>query len=251
MALVRIRFSKLGKIRWTSHRDVARMWERAFRRERLPLAYTGGFSPRPKVSFGLALSTGHESLAEYLDVHVEGSGEDLNISEWPQRLSAALPVGVDSMFALEIPDGVPSLQQEVTSSSWRLVAAPAGDSARVEVAEMDQRVAALLAAPEVVVTRSRKGIETTSDIRDGILSLRVLGPERGDAGEGVWLETELAAQPRSLRPSELLAALGSDVEERHVRRTNQWISRSGTRFEPLDVALGVATGAPRAMEHAS
>ena len=68
----RIQFSKTGKIRWTSHRDVARMWERAFRRIELPLAYSEGFSPRPKVSFGLALSTGHESLAEYLDVELRG-----------------------------------------------------------------------------------------------------------------------------------------------------------------------------------
>src|SRR5205085_1236636 len=67
---LRVRFAKLGKVRWTSHRDVARMWERAFRRARLPVAYTGGFSPRPKVSFGLALPTGCESLAEYLDLEL-------------------------------------------------------------------------------------------------------------------------------------------------------------------------------------
>jgi hypothetical protein len=59
---VRFRYSKLGKVRWTSHRDMARMWERAFRRTHLPLAYSQGFSPRPKVSFGLALPTGGESL---------------------------------------------------------------------------------------------------------------------------------------------------------------------------------------------
>ena len=73
MARVRIRFAKLGKIRWTSHRDTARMWERAFRRARLPVGYTNGFSPRPRVSFGLALPTGHESVAEYLDVELTDS----------------------------------------------------------------------------------------------------------------------------------------------------------------------------------
>ena len=52
---LRVRFQKLGKVRWTSHRDVARMWERACRRVQLPLAWTAGFSPRPKLSFGLAL----------------------------------------------------------------------------------------------------------------------------------------------------------------------------------------------------
>ncbi|MDQ1479625.1 MAG: hypothetical protein QOI44_486, partial [Actinomycetota bacterium] len=63
---VRLRYTKQGKVRWISHRDVARALERAFRITKLPLAFTEGFSPRPKVSFGLALSTGHESEAEYL-----------------------------------------------------------------------------------------------------------------------------------------------------------------------------------------
>ena len=89
---VRLRFSKLGKVRWTSHRDVARMWERAFRRISLPLAYTQGFSPRPRVSFGLALPTGAESVAEYLDVDLDDAVVTDGLAE---SLTAALPVGVD------------------------------------------------------------------------------------------------------------------------------------------------------------
>ena len=68
---LRFRFSKMGKVRFTSHRDVARMWERALRRSRLPVAYSQGFVPHPLVSFGLALPTGCESLGEYLDVRLE------------------------------------------------------------------------------------------------------------------------------------------------------------------------------------
>src|SRR5205814_9079184 len=89
---VRFRFAKLGKIRWTSHRDVARMWERAFRRVGLPLAYTQGFSPRPKVSFGLALPTGHESVAEYLDLELApgttgaGAGVEIELDTLPTSL---------------------------------------------------------------------------------------------------------------------------------------------------------------------
>jgi radical SAM-linked protein len=84
---IRFRFSKLGKVRWTSHRDVARMWERALRRTQLPIAVTAGFTPRPKVSFGLALPTGHESVAEYLDVELDC--ESLDVAGLPARLSAA------------------------------------------------------------------------------------------------------------------------------------------------------------------
>jgi radical SAM-linked protein len=68
---LRFRYAKLGKIRFTSQRDVARMWERALRRSGLPVAWSEGFSPRPLLSFGLALPTGAESLAEYLDARLE------------------------------------------------------------------------------------------------------------------------------------------------------------------------------------
>ena len=67
---LRVRYSKKGKVRFTSHRDVARIWERALRRVGLPMAYSQGFSPRPKMSFGLALSTGHESEAEFLELEL-------------------------------------------------------------------------------------------------------------------------------------------------------------------------------------
>ena len=84
---VRLRFSKRGKVRFVSHRDVARAFERAFRTSRLPLAFTLGFSPRPKVSFGLALSVGHESVAEYLDVELR---EPTDPALLPELLSASL-----------------------------------------------------------------------------------------------------------------------------------------------------------------
>ena len=70
---LRLRFTKTGKVRFTSHRDVARMWERALRRSQLPVAYSQGFVPHPLVSFGLALPTGCESRGEYLDVRLEGA----------------------------------------------------------------------------------------------------------------------------------------------------------------------------------
>src|SRR5437868_605069 len=91
---VRIRFSKLGKIRFTSHRDVARMWERALRRAAVGVAYTEGFSPHPKLSFGLALSTGHESLGEYLDVDIDRAAAPVDIEGLPARLDPCLPIGL-------------------------------------------------------------------------------------------------------------------------------------------------------------
>ena len=248
---VRIRFNKLGKIRWTSHRDVARMWERAFRRERLPLAYSGGFSPRPKVSFGLALPTGYESVAEFIDVELVDFPQ-ADVAALPALLSAALPEGVDATDAEEIPPSVPSLQEEVTSCSWRWRVEAPEERLGPKPAEVEARVAACLFASELVVTRPRKGIEQSDDIRPGILDLRLAAP--GDSGDDgtIWIEAELACRPRAIRPSDVTLALGGDVEERDVRRTHQWIWRDGARQEPLvKAAPGPAIGARHALERAS
>jgi radical SAM-linked protein len=215
---VRLRFTKAGKVRWTSHRDLARMFERAFRRTQLPIAYSGGFAPRPKVSFGLALPTGAESEAEFLDLElVEGSTVDL--TTLPLRLSEALPVGVEVRAAAAVDDGAPSLQEAVSSCVWHVeVTGIAHD-------ELCDKVADVIAAPSLVVTRKRKGNLVTDDIRPGILALRVV--------EGVEVECELATQPRAVRPGELVRAIDPGLEEARVRRTNQWIERDGARGVPL------------------
>ena len=238
---VRLRFVKLGKVRWTSHRDVARMWERALRRAALPVARTGGFTPRPKVSFGLALPTGHESLAEYLDVELEREVPD--VTALPARLSPALPAGIDVTAAAVVDDRATSLQESVTSCTWEVeaVGAPPDHIGRL--------VEGALRAPSLVVTRERKGTAVTDDVRPGILAATVAGPppcvDEGyvDHAPGALVVVELATHPRSLRPAEFLRAVSPALREGHVRRTHQWIERDGARWEPL---LPGATDAPHA-----
>jgi radical SAM-linked protein len=246
---VRIRFAKLGKIRWTSHRDTARMWERAFRRVSLPVAYSNGFSPRPKVSFGLALSTGYESLAEYLDVDLsasppEGESPQPDVERLTAGLSAALPEGLDVLAVAAIGDRSQSLQEEVTACTWRFAVAAVDPGAAVP--EIESRVSRLLSADSLVITRTRKGREVIEDVRPAILAIRPVD----ETADGAWLECDLATQPRSLRPTELVGALGADVEERYVRRLHQWIERDGARWEPLAAPLA-ATDAPHALVRAS
>lgn len=222
---VRLRFSKLGKVRWTSHRDVARMWERAFRRVDLRLAYTEGFSPRPKVSFGLALPTGGESVAEYLDVEL-ADGEQPDVAALPGRLSPALPVGIDVLAAAVVEERG-SLQEIVTSCRWEMEAAGAE--------ALPDKVADALAADSLLVTRERKGRQATDDVRAQILSLAVEGPV---------VVAELATVGRGLRPNELLAVLGA--EPVRVVRTHQWIQRDGAKWEPIPHHATAAPHAERA-----
>lgn len=241
----RLRFSKVGKVRWTSHRDVARMWERGFRRVQLPLAYTQGFSPRPKVSFGLALPTGAESVAEYLDIELDPTRvTELDAATLPALLTPVLPVGIDVLAAAVVDDGADSLQYEVDSCSWTVEVTGASPD------EVQHLVADALAADSLVISRERKGRLSEDDIRPGILSVTVAGP-----GElGVVLDCELAARPRTIRPTELIRALSPDggLEAMGVRRTSQWILRDGARSEPLGLPVD-ATDAPPAphLERAS
>ncbi len=220
---LRIRFTKLGKVRFTSHRDVARIWERALRRAKLPLAYSEGFSPRPKLSFGLALSTAYESEAEYLDVRL---AETVDTTDLPARLSALLPVGMDVTAVAEIERSADSLQQAVTSCRWE-----------VDIVDVDPTTAAdvcaqAMAAEEIVVTRERKGKQIIDDLRPNVVSLEITGPTE----TGCRLVAVLGTQPRALRPAELLTALEPPLEAAKIRRTHQWTTSNGDHREPLEAA---------------
>jgi len=217
---VRIRFAKHGKVRFTSHRDVARLWERALRRAGVTVAYTEGFSPHPKLSFGLALPTGAESDGEYLDARLAEDPGDLD--ELASRLSAALPEGIDVEAVVPIDDGADSLQEAVVACTWVV------DLDGPDASEARAAVDALLAATELPVRRERKGRERVEDLRPAVHALAV------DAGpDGPRLTAVLATRAPALRPRELVEALDPAWRERRVCRTHQWIDDDGVRREPI------------------
>jgi radical SAM-linked protein len=228
---IRIRFSKIGRVRWTSHRDVARMWERALRRARVPMAYTEGFSPRPKLSFGLALPTGCESNAEYLDVALR---EPVAPEEITATFSSLLPDGVDVLAAQVLPSGAGSLQEEVTSCRWEI------DVPQMDPDDLSEAIARVLGAEVLSVTRERKGRPVTDDLRPSVLTLSSAGPN----GTGSGLIAELGTRPRGVRPAELAQVMG--IELGLARRTNQWIERDGSRWEPLPTSTADAAVLERA-----
>ena len=255
---LRVRFSKTGKIRFISHRDVARVIERAVRKVGLPVAYSEGFSPRMKLSFGLALPTGYESEAEFVelplvggamcDSTVSGRGADPviacrsgthapceheSLAAGPsyctiaETLSEALPVGME-VSAAALTDGRgPSLQAAVHSCGWQfeIVGLPATSASRA--------VAEFLAAGTVVTERVHKGETVSSDIRPSVEVLQVVGC----SDRGAVLSAELSATPRVVRPSELVSALAPAHEMGIARRTHQWTSGAAGRAEPAVPAM--------------
>ena len=225
---IRLRFTKTGKIRWTSHRDVARVWERVIRRVGLPVAYSQGFSPHPKLHFGLALSTGHESVAEFIDIDLDESSPRLpsaaDLEALPLLISAALPIGLDVTGCATIAGNSTSLQQAVESCEWDV------EIRGVEPAAAAGAVDRVLAADDLTITRQRKGKDVTDDVRPYVLALAVVGSTDG----GTRVHAHLATQPRGLRVSELLALLDPTWDEGLVRRTAQWTLIDGARHEPLE-----------------
>lgn len=234
---LRIRHTKLGKVRFTSHRDSARHWERAVRKVGVPLAYSAGFTPRPRMSFGLALPTGAESLAEYLDMEL-AEGVEPDLADLCVRFSAALPAGYEVTHVVHREAGSPSLQEDVVSCTWRLTLAGVGHH------EVADAVAATLAAPALPVERERKGQRSVDDVRPAILDLST--PEVDDDPRP-HLCAVLATNGRALRPSELLAAMFPALDPvdtaARVLRTQQWIERDGEVREIIPAAP-VASRAP-------
>lgn len=233
-APVRLRFEKLGRVRFISHRDVARAFERAFRIEALPLSFSGGFAPRPRVSFGLALPTGYESLAEYVDVELT---TEVDFDELLPGVSEALPEGMNVSGAAFLEPRAVSLQQAVTSAEYEVEILPADGLEAPEVtldpANVRSWVERALAADSLMGVRRRKGKEVEEDLRPAIRELEVAGP----TSRGVVLQMEVLTQPRSVRPSEVLRAFpasGSLPVEGRVVRTHQWIERDGSRCTPLE-----------------
>ncbi len=240
---IRIRYTKHGKVRFTSHRDVARIFQRVLRRAGLPVAYSQGFSPRPKIAFGLALSTGHESQAEYLDIDLDPERIDgLEMGDMPARLSNELPEGMAVTAAVIIDRRTASLQQAVTSCTWQI------DVIDIDANTVAGAVARALAAETLVVTRERKGKKVVDDLRPSVLSLDVEGLIEAEEQEGsrVRLLAELATQPRALRVSELLGALDPQLIEHRVLRLHQWTANETDerqRRNPLDAAASALVGA--------
>ncbi len=242
---LRVRFAKHGKIRFTSHRDVARIWERALRRAGVSVTYSAGFSPRPKISFGFALPTGFSSDAEYLDVEVDPewlsrrgfSQPDLQLVE---ELSASLPAGMQALAVAELAPGELSLQHAVTSCTWSIDAAlaDAGDVSVVGAAgvvtagEVAEAVSQALSSEELLVQRCRKGRLSTANIRPAVHSVEV----QENINDGVRLRADLATQPQAVRVEEFLASLRPPLRVLRACRLHQWITTdaSGCR-EPLTV----------------
>lgn len=161
---LRIRFAKRGRLRFTSHRDFQRAFERALRRAGVPIAFSAGFSPHPKVSYVGAASTGTASEAEYLEI---GVARVCDPELLRQALDTSLPPGLDVLEVVEARGG--SLADRVDSSLWRV------ELPGVDPATMRGVLAEFLSRTDIYVDRIMKDGRRRLDARAAVVSATVVG----------------------------------------------------------------------------
>jgi radical SAM-linked protein len=159
---LRIRYAKRGPMRFTSHRDFARALERAILRARVPIAYSQGFTPHPKISYASAAPTGVASEAEYLEIGVRAA---VDPAELARALDTALPRGLDILDVVVAGPG--ALSDRIEASAWRI------ELPGVSAGQAAAAVAAFLASDEVPVERLTKQGRRTLDARGPVLALAV------------------------------------------------------------------------------
>jgi radical SAM-linked protein len=187
----RVRFSKTGPIRFIGHLDLQRNFERVIRRAKLPLAYSKGFHPRPKIQFAQPLPLGFSSETELLDVWFS---ESVSVSRLIDGFAAAAPSGLRLLEATLVAQYGTSLPALVCASQYRFALE------NKNLSDVQQKVSDLLAQEKIIRERRKKQY----NLRPLIESLEVEEDENGQ----IYLKTRLTAKEGATgRPEEVLAAL--------------------------------------------
>ncbi|HHT48848.1 MAG TPA: DUF2344 domain-containing protein [Firmicutes bacterium] len=220
----RIRYSKTGVARFTSHLDVLRALSRTLRRAGLPVALSSGFNPKPQMAFGPPLPLGVESEAEYFDLVLTTS---LPEEEVAQALKQNLPPGLTVLNVHKIAPKTPSLMSQITSIYYRFLLKrkrPLTDG------QVEEWFMALWSRPQLIVTKKTKAGEKEVDIRslwqgyeltvqtDGLIIFRVkvaFGPEG------------------TIRPDDFGSLLATTFQIEQARRTAVVLEAKGSRQKVL------------------
>jgi radical SAM-linked protein len=183
---LRIRYAKRGRLRFTSHRDFSRAFERALVRARIPMAYSSGFNPHPRISYAGAAPTGSASEAEYLEI---GLATRVDPADVHRDLAAAMPDGLDVVAVAESPGG--ALADLLTASRWRI-------DTTADAARLADAVHRFLDTPSVRVERMTKKGMREFDCRAAVHALHV---------DGSSLDLVLRHTVPAVRPDDVLTGL--------------------------------------------
>jgi radical SAM-linked protein len=231
---IRIRYAKRGPLRFTSHRDFARAFERALRRAAVPIAFSQGFTPHPKISYASAAPTGVGSEAEYLEIGLQAA---IDPEQLRTALDASLSPGLDVLDAVVAPEGT-SLAERIDASRWLL------ELPGIEPAVAEQAVRTFLAAEEVLVERMTKQGRRSFDARQAVTAIAVTdqsgAPSGADAVPCAIIDLVVRQVTPAVRPDDVLsglrvvAGLEPPVPPRVTRLAQGTLTPQGEIVDPLD-----------------
>ena len=205
---LRITFAKGETIKYISHLDLMRAWERALRRAQVPLAYSEGFNPRPKISIAAPLPVGFTGRGEVMDIVLSSRISPYNFAK---RIKPHLPPGLEILSVEEVYLSLPSLQSQMRYAEYRVVV-----ESEETLAEMEKRVEEVRSAQSLPRQRERKGKVTEYDLRPRIDDLWIEGREGGAYILGMRLQSDSQA---TSRPDEVLETMGLGDVPRSIERT--------------------------------
>lgn len=187
-----ITFGKYDALVYTGNLDIAKLWERVLRRAGLPILYSEGFNPRPRIALASALPLGISSECEILDVSLR---EPIALDGLPDRLSATSPAGLRIYGITEVPVRSPTLTQHIRSAEYRVTL-----DTDTDLSALQDRIARLLASDHFAQERERKGKPVTVNARNLMYDVRL------DADGSLVLHLATGDQG-NLRPDELIRTL--------------------------------------------
>ena len=198
---IRITFAKQGALRYTGHLDLHKLWERTARRAELPLAYSQGFHPQPKMNIAAALPLGFSSRCEVMDMRLQN---DIPLDGLSEKLQNTLPAGIRVLNVERVDDGEPALQTQVVSAEYEVTLKEPMDRS-----ELERRIGFVLAAESL--PRERRG--KSYDLRPLVEELSLIPSPLP------LIFMRLTAQEGATgRPEEVLDALGIPFEETRIER---------------------------------
>ena len=203
MERLRITYTKAEALRYTSNLDVHKIWERLLRRARLPLAYSQGFHPQPRINQAAPLPLGFTSQVEMVDFWLE---KDLPLEDVKMALVKSAPPGLEIKEIALVDPHSPSLPTVVRDARYRVILLEPSDEVLLQA-----KIAELLAAPESI--RERRG--RTYDLRPLIREITL--ESNGDGRVTLWM-TLSASESATGRPDEVLLALDVDPFAARIER---------------------------------
>jgi radical SAM-linked protein len=201
---IRITFAKQGALRYTGHLDLHKLWERAARRAELPLAYSQGFHPQPKMNIAAALPLGFSSRCEVMDMRLQN---DIPLDGLGEKLQNTLPTGIRVLNIERVDDREPALQTQVASAEYEVTLKEPMDRS-----ELERRVETILETESL--PRERRG--KSYDLRPLIEELSI-APNPSPLP--LILMRLKAEEGATGRPEEVLGTLGIPFEETRIERT--------------------------------